>query len=85
MSEQTGSVLHVAGTLPVMEGVCLVRHYAGAGAEAAHGLSGHPGLALAHVALAEEELAVQVAGLDGVHVDLHQVVIGLSSSVEKVR
>lgn len=37
-----------------------------------HRLSRHRRLALPHVPLAEEELAVQVAGLDGVQVDLQQ-------------
>ena len=36
-----------------------------------HGVGRHQRLALANVALAEQELAVEVARLDGVHVDLH--------------
>ena len=40
------------------------------GRNAVHGLRSDPGLALLHVVLAEEKLAVQVAGLDGVHINL---------------
>lgn len=49
----------------------LVKDDVALGPEAAHSLSSHLGLALAYMTLSEEKLTVQVARLDGVHVDLH--------------
>lgn len=48
----------------------LVSHDVGTGAHPARRLRRHQSLALPHVPLAEQELAVQVARLDRVHVDL---------------
>ena len=45
-----------------------------------HGLGSDLGLAHAHVALAKEELAVQVANLDGIHVHLQQYGVMCSHS-----
>ena len=50
--------------------VCMVGHDGGPQLEAGHHLRGHPGLAHSHMVFAEEELAVQVAGLNRIQVDL---------------
>ena len=50
--------------------VCMVGHDGGPRLEAGHHLRSHAGLAHAHMVFAEEELAVQVAGLNRIQVDL---------------
>lgn len=52
------------------EAAHLVGHDFGIGREGAHHLRGYLRLALADVVLAEQELAVEIAGLDRVQVDL---------------
>ena len=46
------------------------------GFDAANDLRGHLGLALAYMMLAEEELTVEVAGLDGIQIHLHNPDVG---------
>ena len=48
----------------------LVCEYARSGSEALHRLRSHLGFALADVLPAEQELAVEVAGVNRVHIDL---------------
>ena len=58
-----------AGTAAIMP-AHLMRDDLGGGSESLDGLRSDLCLALAHVPAAEQELPVQVARLDGVHVDL---------------
>ena len=67
---------HVGGHRPVWWSRCrsayLVRHDAGLRCKTLDGLRSHGCLALAHVARPEQELPVQVAGLDRVQVHLRR-------------
>lgn len=66
--EATEEVQVVAGVLHVR----VVRFNGRKGGEGADDVGGCSRLAAAHVVLAEEELAVEIAGLDGVQVNLRR-------------